>query len=289
MLTSPMSGEVTSDGFVLTYIVEGEGVPVVIIGSALYYQRLFSSQLKKNLQLIFIDHRGFAIPPDAYRSTADYELEVLLDDIELIRRTLGLNRFVVLGHSGHAFMALEYAKKYSQHVAGVVMIGVTPDYSPQTHQEADRFFNEQASPERKAFLAETMQQLPDLIASDPDRRFVAYCLAAGPKSWYDYAFDARFLWEGVYTNMAMIDYVWGDVFRNIDCTKNLDTLRVPVFLVLGQYDFLTGPVHLWDKVKTAFADIRIEVFARSAHAPQYEEADQFDQKLLAWIDEKISA
>ena len=277
------NGFIEIAGFRLNYSIEGYGIPILVVGSSIYYKRTFSTAVKKQFRFIFVDHRGFVPPPVENLTTDSFELAVLINDIETIRSFFDLENFIIAGHSGHAFMALEYAKKYPQHVLAVLMIAVTPDYSADTHKIADLFFESEASANRKEQFQSNMEQLPAQIAAHPGKRFVSYCLAAGPKSWYDYNFDASHLWADVYTNMHMIDYVWGDVFRNIDIKKGLSSLHKPVLLALGRYDFLTGPVNLWDEVKLHFADLTIKIFEKSAHCPQYEEEEPFDRELLQWV------
>lgn len=58
-------GKIVIDGFELLYRMEGKGTPVLVVGSAVYYPRLFSPALGEQVQLIFIDHRGFAKAPDS--------------------------------------------------------------------------------------------------------------------------------------------------------------------------------------------------------------------------------
>jgi pimeloyl-ACP methyl ester carboxylesterase len=59
--------------------------------------------------------------------------------IERARRQLALGRIVILGHSGHVLMALEYAKKFPAIVSHVVMIGITPDLSAASTAAAERY------------------------------------------------------------------------------------------------------------------------------------------------------
>jgi len=59
-----MRGTISSGGFELAYSVEGPGTPAIVIGSAVYYPRVFSKELWQSLQLIFLDHRGFAKAPE---------------------------------------------------------------------------------------------------------------------------------------------------------------------------------------------------------------------------------
>lgn len=68
------------------------------------------------MQFVFIDHCGFVSPPDRDVQNSEFSLDNLIRHIEIIREELRLDKFFILGHSGHAFMALEYAKKYSQKV-----------------------------------------------------------------------------------------------------------------------------------------------------------------------------
>ncbi|WP_300297466.1 alpha/beta hydrolase [Ferrovibrio sp.] len=275
-------GVIACDGFNLQYRIEGEGRPVLVVGSALYYPRCFSGNLRRHLKLAFMDHRGFA-PGNACADKTQYALPLLIDDIEHVRSELGLGQVVILGHSGHAFMALDYAKAYPQHVSHVVMLNVAPDYAPVGHAAAERYLEESVCPERKVLLAQNMAKLPAAIAAAPDKAFVTYCLLMGPKSWFDPAFDAAPLWDGVETNMAMFDHVWGEAFRDIDITKGLDALDKPVFLGLGRHDFLVPPPWLWESVRDRFRDLTIRVFERSGHAPFLEEPALFDAELLGWL------
>ncbi|WP_460974408.1 alpha/beta fold hydrolase [Spirosoma knui] len=277
------SGVIDIQGFNLGYSIEGKGIPALVIGSATYYPRTFLNEIREHLQLIFIDHRGFVRPPSAELTTDDYEIGVLLEDIDAMRAALNVTRCVVIGHSGHAFLALEYAKAYPQHVSQVVMIGASPDYSEATTQARQAFFDQHATPARKSALEKSMALLPARIMAQPDRRFIHMCVCAGPLSWYDYTFDATTLWEGVYTNMQILDYVWGVVFRDIDITKGLDTFDKPVFLALGKYDYLTGLPFLWNDVRPQFQNLTVHVFSKSAHTPQFEEPDRFNKSLLKWL------
>ncbi len=118
-----------SDGFKLTSLSSGTGIPLFVVGSSLFYSRAFKADLTENFRMIFADHRGFTKNPYNDNDVSRYSMDILLDDIEKVRKTEGVEKFIILGHSGHAFMALEYAKKFPDNIHGVVMTGVSPDYS----------------------------------------------------------------------------------------------------------------------------------------------------------------
>lgn len=96
--TNIVTGYIPIDKFQLGYRIEGIGKPAIVIGSSIYYPRTFSQNLRQHLRLIFLDHRGFS-PQPASLESSEYTLDTLLDDIEHIRKTLGLSRIIVIGHS----------------------------------------------------------------------------------------------------------------------------------------------------------------------------------------------
>ena len=270
------------DNFNLQYRVEGTGKAAIVIGSSIYYPRTFSQNLRNHLQLIFMDHRGFT-PATEPLETSLFELDVILQDIDSLRKKLGLERIIIIGHSGHGFMALEYAKKYPNHVSHVVLIGMGPNNSANAQEAAEQYFQDSVCPERKAFLEENLRMLPEEIQAAPDRRFITFCLRLGARSWYDYRFDASPLWENVEVNMQIIDHLWGEVFRDIDITKGLESFNKPVFLGLGQFDFLVAPFFSWNPIREKFKNLTIRLFEKSSHTPQYEEPEHFDDELLQWL------
>ncbi len=277
------AGKIERDGYGLRYQIEGSGLSTFVIGSAIYYPRTFSENLRKHLRLAFVDHRCFALSRKAEENPR-LELDIILDDMEHVRIKLGLGRMVVVGHSGHGFMALEYAKKYPEHVSHVVLIGHGPDLSAKSAEMADQNWQAAASVARKAALEDGLLRLSEdqKRPLTPSQLFIRQYVRHGARLWYDDQFDASTLWEGVDINIPLFSYVWGTVFRDIDITKGLDIFKKPVFLALGKYDFLVGAA-AWDDVLNKFHDITKHVFEHSGHTPQYEEAGLFDQKLLTWL------
>ena len=275
-------GTIQSGRFELAYSVEGDGAPALVIGSAVYYPRVFSQALRQSLKLIFADHRGFAHLSEG-ASPSEYTLDAVLADIDLVRKHLGLETVIVIGHSGHGYMALEYAKRYPQHVSHVVMIATGPSHSAAHNAATERYWQESVCPERKAKLESDLAGLPAAIEAAPDKRFVTFCVRMGARSWYDHSFDAAPLWEGVHVNMPVFDHLWGEAFRDIDIAQGLDRLDAPVFLALGRYDYLVAPYATWEPYRGAFKDLTVRVFEKSGHTPQFEESDLFDSELMNWL------
>ena len=276
------TGTINRDGYALCFQIEGEGIPALVIGSSYFYPKTFSENLRKTFQFTFLDHRGFAKTD----SETICELKDIVDDIEYCRKKLQLGQITIIGHSGHGYMALEYAKSYPDSVNRVILIGMGTNHSAEGHQAAEQAFADSVCPNRKKHLQKKLEKLPQELSEHPEKKFITFCLSNGARSWYDYTYDATFLWENVHTNNAVMDHLWGEVFRDIDVTKDLEKLDKPVFLALGRYDYLVSPPHMWNSIRHKFQDITLRIFERSGHTPQLEEPELFDQELIHWLEHK---
>lgn len=278
------TGIVKSRGFNLGYRIEGIGPNALVIGSSIYYPQVFSESLRHHLRFIFVDMRAFA-PPQHLETPLTFGLDLILDDVECIRQKLKLGCVIIVGHSGNAFLALEYAKKYPEHVSHVVMIGTGPDFSIQSKEAADQYWQELASSDRKAALQKSLEKHPDSQYEQIplNQRFIWNYIRNGARIWYDFNFDSTPLWKDVHVNMPIFEHVWGTLFRDIDITKNLEALDKPVFLALGRYDFIIAPSISWKPLHSKFKDLTVHVFEQSGHSPFYEEPQYFNEKLLDWI------
>jgi proline iminopeptidase len=281
------AGTISAGPFRLPYRIEGTGHPTIVIGSSRYFQRAFSQNLRDHLRLVFMDHRGFAPSPGPV-DTSEFELEKLVDDVERLRQHLGLESVAVIGHSGHAYMALEYGKKYPENTSHVVMIGIAPDCGEASAELAEKNYQTLADSDRLAAEQENLLTLPDaeLAKLPPDEAFVRGYIRNAARVWYDPRFDCTPLWQDVKINMDMFEYVWGKLFAEIDVTKDLENFDRPVFLALGRYDFIVAPPSSWDPIKPKFQNLTIRVFEKSGHTPQFEEPELFDEELLSWMNQQ---
>lgn len=55
----PVRGAITVGDAQLQYVRDGSGPPVLIVGSATYYPKAFSSNLREHFELVFVDGRHF--------------------------------------------------------------------------------------------------------------------------------------------------------------------------------------------------------------------------------------
>jgi len=117
----------------LWYRVAGktDGVPLVFLhggpgeGSQAF-QAIGGPELEKTRRIVYLDQRGSG-RSDRPKGESFYSIEILVEDIEQLRRHLGVEKIALLGHSFGTILALEYAARYPGHVSAIVLAGAVPD------------------------------------------------------------------------------------------------------------------------------------------------------------------
>lgn len=143
---------VCCDGISLEYSIEGCGsLPVLVVGSSIFYPRTFSARLKRSFRFVCADFPHFVDIPAEF-DLASIGFEVYADCVERIRIAAGLERVVVVGHSHHGNIAVEYAKRFRRHddryltmkpvrTTGTAGSARGPDASPDARRDLIRAYS----------------------------------------------------------------------------------------------------------------------------------------------------
>ncbi len=272
-------GTVKVAGFEVPYVTEGSGRPCVVYALLGYHLRAFSAAFKNQFRCTFAQAR-FAIPGTT--ATAPYRIDTAVEELEAVRATLGLGRFVLVGHSVQSVVALAYAKRYPQHASHVIAIGSTPEISPRYFQLEEEGWQAKASADRKAARQRRTAALTEdaLAKLSPSEAIVATVLADGPKRWWDATYDERPLLSHDQFDPALIGSLFTNEYRLLADGEVFD---VPVLLAEGRLDWDFGGEAIWASYRGRFRDLTIEIFEKSGHVPQLEEAQAFDARVAAWL------
>lgn len=272
---------VLTDGTKLSYFIEGEGYPCIVVTEGELLSKAISTEIKKHFKFIFINARvNVANPGDVNKITFD----VLADDIEEIRKVLNLGKVMVLGHSISGLIALEYARKYPQFTSHVIMNGTPPYNDERFASICKTYWETTASKERKEIWTKnwngiSRDSLDRLGTSEAGK--LLYILD-GPQCFYDYNFSANAFLTNVYWNMS----VWNQIFYKLMINYDLSggkSIYTPVFLALGKYDYLV-PYMVWDDQKRKIPNLTCNLFEKSGHYSFFEEEELFRKELLDWFE-----
>lgn len=280
------SGFVTVDGIKLGYVIEGTGIPCVVPHDVSIMTRALSKELRKHFKFIFLDSRN-EVPSDKSVEIDKITMDTYVDDIEKVRRTLGFDRIAVLGHSIYGLLALEYARKYPEHVTHVIMNGTPPiwpsNLTEYMEEIANKYWESDASDERRMIFKQNWGKLPEdtFGTLSPSEARVLQYITNGPKYWYDPTYDCSWLLEGTYWNVELGDHFFNVIMAEYDIAEG-DEIATPVFLSLGRHDYVV-PYTLWDDYKDKLPNLSYNLFKKSGHYPMLEEQALFDKKLIGWI------
>jgi len=279
------SGYVEVNGSQLRYVVEGQGIPCLVIGSSIYYPRTFSPEVRKHLQLYFVDMKWFA---QGYQSENldSVDIQSIVQDVEQIRNELGLEQPLIMGHSIHGTIATEYTKQFGDKVAGLIVIGSPSLWGNNAYERAANALWQTASAERKALQEEKWGKTKEIDRLTGQEEAAARYNNTSPQYWYNPRYDAGWLWADMTVHSEVTQHLFTQVFNNYDMFAPAVTISVPIFVGLGKYDYVI-PYTLWKHDYSRIDDFTLEIFEESGHTPQLEQPEQFNQKLLSWINTKF--
>ncbi len=255
----------------LHYTVRGRG-PVCLVPSTMGVRpfELQTEALTDHFQVVVVDLRGSG------RSTGDFAdltFDLIAEDLEAVRRDLGAKQVAVLGHSILGSLAIEYGRRRPKSISHVITAGTPPKGDMAwVAAKAQAFFEADASEERKEILRDNLARVPQGQTG---------ILAQTPMRFFDARFDAAPLLAEAAFNPAVFAHLLGPLTHDWDIAADPDSLRVPIFLAHGRYDYVV-PYTVWDGIPETLPDTTFRLFERSGHQPFFEEPEAFAAAALEW-------
>jgi proline iminopeptidase len=159
-------------------------------GSTHEYLEAFDSFLPAaGVEYYHYDQLGSGLS-DAPDEPSLWELDRFVDEVEQVRRALGLERdsFVLYGQSWGGLLAIEYALSYQQHLRGLVisnMMASVPAYNEYVQQVLMPEMDHDVLAEIKAFEASGDTENPRYMALLIEHHYVHHVLRMPPQDWPD--------------------------------------------------------------------------------------------------------
>ena len=125
---------VVLNGVRLWYEVAGEKRPgdaplIYLHGGPGYnsysFKQTIGPRLERHALVIYLDQRGCGHSERPW--TKDYAITTLVEDVEALRKNLGLPKISLMGHSFGATIALEYASCHSDNVQKLIILDGAAD------------------------------------------------------------------------------------------------------------------------------------------------------------------
>jgi len=262
-----------------------EGAPVILthhgapgLGSRAEPRASFG-RLADHYRVVVFDARGSG----SSEGKQPYTHEQWAADLDGLREWADVEKVCIAGGSYGGFMAMEYAIRYPERVAAMVLRDTAPDNG---HSEMARH-NALAS-DRVQVDMEMFDRIDEgRVRDDEDLR--ACWREILPL--YDFHYDP----DAVERKVAATPYryeahnfAFAHNLPGWDISEQLRGVRVPTLVTVGRTDWIT-PVECSEKIASLMPDARLVVFEHSGHSPQIEEADAWTATVRAFLDEVYPA
>lgn len=169
--------ETVVNGVRLWYRVAGKrgGTPVLFLhggpgeGSQAF-AKFAGPALERRLLMVYLDQRGSGRSERPW--TKNYSIDLLVDDVEQLRRAWGVRKISLISHSFGTVIALEYAARHPENVAGLVLAASVPDIPAAMDIQCDRLkgTDPEAFARAKAALGTDTQRRCNVFAAYPGEK-----------------------------------------------------------------------------------------------------------------------
>jgi proline iminopeptidase len=232
--------------------------------------------LASRLQLVYFDHRGQGRSDPADPTT--YTLDENVDDMEALRRHLGLGPIVSIGTSYGGMVAMAHAARYPDAVSRLVLI-VTAAHSGFVGR-AQAFVRERGTPEQQAVCDKLWAG--GFRSAEEMRHYYA---VMGPL--YAWRYDAGSGEAGrLRTNHSPEPlnraFGPGGFMRSFDLRPELPRITAPTLVLAGRHDWICPP-EFSEEIACLIPGADLRVFEHSSHSIRSDEPEAMVDAMLGFL------
>jgi proline iminopeptidase len=221
--------------------------------------------LSDRFTLIFYDHRCNGRSEGAEVHTMTWEN--LTADADALRRSLGFDRWAVLGHSFGGMVALEYALRYPRSLSQLVLMDTCGD-SWWVQRNAPRILAKRGYSAAKVRTAERFYN-----GNITEDEFM-HCVRALSSAYYHKLNPVQLI-RDIAVGMRMVTrpealiFGYGELLKGWTVMDRLAEISVPTLVVAGRDDFQFPPEHQV-MLADGIPDGHLEIIENAGHNAQSE-------------------
>lgn len=219
-----------------------------------------SIELQDVAQLVFIDHRGCGRSKKT--NARDYTLENNIEDVEALRKHLGLEKICILGGSYGGIVAQGYAIRYPQHVEKLILSVTAPSY--RFLQSARRNLNERGTTQQKRIgkaLWDGSLKTSKKLAKFFTVMDSLYSVKAKNNRKPVFA-KSQTIWSAEALNAGFAE---GGFLRKFDFIPKLKKIKAPTLVLGGDKDWICDPQES-KVIAKHIPNAKLKIFKNCGHA-----------------------
>ncbi len=240
---------------------------------------------KEGIEFYYYDQLGCG-NSDNPSDTSLWTIPRYVEEVEEVRKGLGLDSFYLLGHSWGSMLAMEYLHKYQSHVKAAVLSNMTAgikSYLPYAEKLKKEFLNR-----RDLELYDSLDKLH--LYNSPEyeellmTRLYTHTICQMPVDRWPEPLLRAFKKANpvVYIQMQGVDefHVTGN-FKNWEFWDSLPDIKVPVLVIGGMNDEM-NPEDI-KKEGLLLPNSRTYLCPHGAHLSMYDDQQNYFNHLIAYL------
>lgn len=249
----------------------GSGIPVILLhggpGNPSVYLKSLEA-LSDERVVVRYDQLGAGYS-DVVHDTSLFNIAHFVQELELLRRHLALERVDLYGHSWGATLALEYYRAHPKHVASLILASETLEI-PAFFANVRRLFQEMPDSMSRAVRLRLAGELYDSTAYQAAmREFRSHFTRSPVQAEMDTL--TRLLNPEIAAYMlGTSPFAPSGTLREYDATPFLSKVNVPVLFIVGEFD-VAGP-EVVRRHASLTSGARLVVIPNAGHHTQWDNA-----------------
>jgi proline iminopeptidase len=250
-----------------------------------YFECFEDFLLKEGIEFYYYDQLGCG-NSDQPTDTSLWNIPRYVEEVEQVRKGLGLDSFYLLGHSWGSMLAMEYLSKYQAHVKAVVLSNMTAgikSYLPYAMELKKKYFNDA---DLAAYDSLDMLHLysspayQDLLMN----KLYTQTICRMPVDQWPEPLTRAFKKanQSIYIQMQGVDefHVTGN-FKDWEMWDRLGAIKVPTLVIGGMYDEM-NPEDM-KKEGRMIPNSRTYLCPNGSHMSMYDDQRNYFTSLLGFI------
>lgn len=284
---------------ILIFLHGGPGAPMGGMSSS----RKFDAELIKHFTIVHWDQRGAGksyhsdIPIESM--THDRLVEDCNELIDYLKNKFDKEKVFIVGHSAGTIIGIKTAYKYPAKIHAYVGVAqvineyetqkISYDFIVDEAQKSGKVNIQKSikaigpppyeTPEKDMEKAKYIVRYGGFIHDNPVKQLAGVMLSFLTSPEYSLSEGIRtFRNKGLEFSM---DAMWDEI-RNINLTKEIPSIKIPIYFFEGKYDMITPVVLVENFYNTLQAEKgkQLFIFEHSAHVPMLEEKERYEELLI---------
>jgi proline iminopeptidase len=232
--------------------------------------------LETRMQLVFFDQRGHG--RSAEGNPALYTLDETVEDMEALRRHLGLGPIVSLGASYGGMVAMAHAARYPASVSHLILSGTASHKGLLTR--AVEIVAERGTEAQMAMMDALISG-----ALDTREKVIEYFRIMGPL--YSRKFDESIFSKNSRRNHINIEisrraFAPGGHTQTFDLRDELRNITAPTLILAGRHDFICAP-EFSTEMNSLIKKSTLKVFENSGHSIAVDEPQSYVDAIAGFL------